>query len=89
MSDLHYARLDYHSILRKKMNYLRNQIKVEYHLHQNEVDDWYMDQLVKRSKIKKESIQRLFKFYNETIQRKNITKAEFESLCNLFQLFKK
>jgi|GEM_PF-4489495 len=89
MSDLHYAQLDYHSILRKKMNFLRNQIKTDYHLHQKEVDDWYMEQLAQRSKIKEESIKRLFNFYTATIKQKSITKAEFESLCNLFQLFKK
>ncbi len=89
MSDLHYSQLDYHSILKKKMNFLRSEIKSYYHLHQKEVDDWYIEQLAKRSKIKEEAIKRLFNFYNETIKQKSITKAEFESLCNLFQLFKK
>ena len=89
ISDLHFAQLDYHSILRKKMNFLKSKIKTDYHLLQKEVDDGYIQQLAKRSKIHEESIQRLFKLYNETIRRKAITKAEFESLCHLFQLFKK
>ncbi len=88
ISDLHYSQLDYHSILKKKMSFLRNQIKSNYHLHQKEIDELYIDQLAKRSKIKKETLTRLFDFYDQTIQQKSITKAEFESLCNLFQLFK-
>ena len=88
ISDLHYSQLDYHSILKKKMRFLRNQIKSNYHLHQKEIDEVYIEQLSKRSKIKKETLTRLFDFYDQTIQQKSITKAEFESLCNLFQLFK-
>lgn len=89
ISDLHYSKLDYHSILLKKMNHLKAQVKVEYHLQQREVDDHYMVQLAKRSKIKEEAIRRLFRLHMETIQKRNISKFEFETLCNLFQLFKK
>ena len=71
------------------MNHLKAQVKVEYHLQQREVDDHYMVQLAKRSKIKEEAIRRLFRLHMETIQKRNISKFEFETLCNLFQLFKK
>ena len=88
ISDLHFAKLDYHAILRKKMNFLQAKIKTEYHLNPNKVDDYYLEQLAKRSKLRKESIKRLYKLYNEIMKRKTITQAEFDIICKLFQLFK-
>ena len=89
ISDLHFARVNYKEMLRKKMIFLQHKIKLEYHLNDKLIDETYINQLAKRSKIKAESIQRLYKFYSELMKKEKITNVEFKIMCKLFQLFKK
>lgn len=89
ISDLHYARLDYHTVLKKKMYFLKNQIKQDFNLTQTKIDNQFIESLSKRSGIDEKLIRKLYRLYDETLEQSYITKHEFKSLCNLFQLFKK
>lgn len=88
ISDLHLAKKDYHSILKRKMNFLLTSIKSEYHLSSEKLDKFFIEQLSKRSHKDKKKIAHLFNYYNKVISSKEISPLEFKVMCKLFQLFK-
>lgn len=89
ISDLHQSKKDHRSMLQKKMNFMLTNIQARYHLSTTDINDYFIEQLVKRSNKKEKEVVKLFKYYHKLMKSDHIDDKEFTEMCRLFQLFKK
>lgn len=88
ISALFFLHKDNRELVRKKMIYFLDYVRVQYHLDTQEINDRFINLLAKKSQVKPALLMHIFNLYNEYLNKPVVTNEEFLRFNKLMQTFK-
>ena len=88
VSALFFLHKDNRELVRKKMNYFLDQVRVQYHIDTQEINSHFINLLAKKSQVKPALLAHIFNLYKEYQKKPVVTNEEFLRFNKLMQTFK-
>jgi hypothetical protein len=88
VSALFFRHKDNRELVRKKMTYFLDQVRVQYHIDTQQIDNNFLNLLAKKSQVKPTLLAHIFNLYKEYQKKPVVTDDEFLRFNKLMQTFK-